>query len=469
MGTIVKFNVIRDAQTVCNIRSGVDMVIFRRNHAYSWYPGTILATQQKAFAFEAAGIYILEDNILEGFLSEYPFSGQPAIGEIGEQMMLRTGMMMIVGLVCVSGVVAGTTGFRDDGAGRYPSAVPPTVWSPDKGVVWKTALPDRSNASPILTKNRIFVCAEPATMVCLSVADGRILWQSTVSKRPDPPPKTHNVNGYTSATPCSDGKRVWAVFGQGVVACWDVSGKKLWSVTLEKPPHGWGGCVSPRLAGGMLIVQFNNMFGLDPATGAVRWKLKTAWGWGSPVVAKVGGRDILYTCKGSAVDAVSGKELIKGLVALEYNSPALVDGVLYYLQGNPQAYALPTKPEDKPPPLWTAAKIKGDRYYGTPLVHDGLVYAINRAKNLSVVDQKTGALIYEKKVDFLQGTVYPSPTLAGDLVFLSSERGQTVVIKPGREYSEVARNVLEIFRSTPVFSGTRMYIRGEKNMWCIGR
>ncbi len=91
------------------------------------------------------------------------------------------------------------------------------------------------------------------------------------------------------------------------------------------------------------------------------------------------------------------------------------------------------------------------------------------AKNLSVVDQKTGALIYEKKVDFLQGTVYPSPTLAGDLVFLSSERSQTVVIKPGREYSEVARNVLEIFRSNPVFSGTRMYIRGEKNMWCIGR
>ncbi len=36
--------------------------------------------------------------------------------ETGEQMMLRTGMMMTVGLVCVSRVMAGTTGFKDDGA-----------------------------------------------------------------------------------------------------------------------------------------------------------------------------------------------------------------------------------------------------------------------------------------------------------------------------------------------------------------
>ncbi len=84
------------------------------------------------------------------------------------------------------------------------------------------------------------------------------------------------------------------------------------------------------------------------------------------MVAKVDGHDILYTCKGSAVDAVSSKKLIKGLVALEYNSPALVDGVLYYLQGNPQAYALPTKPEDKATPALDSCENQGESLLQDP-------------------------------------------------------------------------------------------------------
>ena len=261
---------------------------------------------------------------------------------------------------------------------------------------------------------------------------------------------------------------MWTVFGQGVAACWNVSGKHVWTTSLETPPHEWGGCISPRLAGGVLVVQFNNLFGLDPETGVGKWKIKTPWGWGSPVVARIGKQDILYTCKGAAIDAASGKELPRqGLPALAYNSPCLVDGVLYYVQAQPQAFALPTKIEDLPRPLWTGINIANDRYYGTPLIHNGLVYAINAPGNLSVLDQATGALVYSQKFPF--DTAYPSPTLAGDYVFLSCEGGKTVVIKAGRQYEEVARNTLEKFRSSPVFSGTRMYIRGQKYLWCIGR
>jgi outer membrane protein assembly factor BamB len=360
-------------------------------------------------------------------------------------------------------------GFRGDGSGLYPKAKPVLEWSPTSNVVWKTALTNWSNASPILVGDRLFVCAEPATLICVSAETGAILWQDSLVDLPQPPPSTHAVNGYTSATPCSDGRRVWMVFGHGVVACWSVTGERLWTVTLEKPPHGWGGCVSPRLAGDTLVVQFNHLFGLDPVTGAERWKTKTPWGWGSPVVARIGKKDVLYTCKGVAFDPATGRELVKGLVALDYNSPSRVDGVLYYLQQKPQAYALPEKPEDQPRPLWSGVSITGDRYYATPLVHGGLVYAINQTHQLTVLDQTNGVVVYSKKVDFLNGTGYPSPALAGDYVFLSSENGQTVVLKAGREYEEVARNTLEGFRSSPVFAGTRMYIRGQKFLWCIGR
>ena len=381
---------------------------------------------------------------------------------------ITAGFLLAV-LFATSGRAVGDIGFRGEGSGLYPQATPPTTWSKDTGVLWKTSLTNWSNASPILVKKQIFICAEPATLISVDADTGKILWQSTIASLPEPPPKAHPDNGYTSATPCSDGNRIWAVFGQGLVACWDLSGKLLWSVHLENPPHNWGGCVSPRLAGGRLVVQFNHMFGLDPASGAIAWKLKTGWGWGSPVVAHLDGKDILYTCKGSAVDAATGTELYKGLTALDFNSPVLVDKVLYYLQQQPQAYALPANAEGKPQPLWTDITIAGERYYATPLVHGDLVYAINQSRNLSVLDRKTGALVYQKKIEFLKGTVYPSPTLAGNAIFLSSEGGQTVVIEPGREYREVSRNSLEKFRSSPIFFEHRMVVRGMTALWCIGQ
>ena len=376
-------------------------------------------------------------------------------------------LFMLLGAVN-AGSGAPPRGFRGDGAGLYPAATPPTTWSTTRNVLWKTPLTNWSNASPLLLGKRLFVCAEPATLICLDAGSGKILWQNTVPDLPATPPKAHDAAGYTSPTPCTDGKRIWSVFGQGMVACWDLAGTLKWSVPLEPPPHQWGGCISPRLAGGKVIVQFNHLFGLDPATGAKAWTLKTEWGWGSPVVASIGGKEILYTGKGVAVEASTGNELFKGLVRLEYNSPCLVDGVLYYLQQHPQAYALPAAASQAPRALWTNVTIMGDRYYASPLVFDGLVYAINQARILTVLAKSDGAVIYQQKVEPLKGTVYPSPTLAGRNVYLSSEGGQTVVIQAGREYRAVATNTLEAMRSCPVFEERRMYIRTLKNLWCIG-
>lgn len=70
-------------------------------------------------------------------------------------------------------------GWRNDGTGSFPDADPPTQWGPASNVVWKTKLPSWSNASPILVGDRLFVCAEPATLLCVSAADGRILWQGS--------------------------------------------------------------------------------------------------------------------------------------------------------------------------------------------------------------------------------------------------------------------------------------------------
>ena len=61
-----------------------------------------------------------------------------------------------------------------------------------------------------------------------------------------------------------------------------------------------------------------------------------------------------------------------------------------------------------------------------------------------------------------------SITLAGKHLYVSSDNGSTIVLEPGREYKELARNSLETFRSSLVFEGKRMYVRTTKGLWCIG-
>ena len=72
-------------------------------------------------------------------------------------------------------------GWRTDGTGRYADAQPPLTWSPTANVVWKTPMPGRSSATPVIADGRIFVCSEPTTLICVLLSDGKILWQRTNS------------------------------------------------------------------------------------------------------------------------------------------------------------------------------------------------------------------------------------------------------------------------------------------------
>ena len=59
-------------------------------------------------------------------------------------------------------------GWRSDGSGVFPGTTPPTRWSQTENVRWFTELPGRSNAQPIIVGDRVFLCAEPFTLLCLN-------------------------------------------------------------------------------------------------------------------------------------------------------------------------------------------------------------------------------------------------------------------------------------------------------------
>ena len=76
---------------------------------------------------------------------------------------------------------AGNVGWRMDGTGRFPGVTVPLHWDKAECVVWKTPTPKWSNASPILVGDRIFICAEPDSVLCLNKLTGEILWQHSNS------------------------------------------------------------------------------------------------------------------------------------------------------------------------------------------------------------------------------------------------------------------------------------------------
>ena len=444
----------------------------------------------------------------------------------------------ILSLCAITSVSAAeTAGWRTDGSGKYPTATPPTEWSATKNVIWSTPMPSKSNASPVLLGGNIYVCSEPATLLCINADDGKIVWQKTSTieeatkpedaekvklatetagelekahhemqrannqAKKDPtnadaqkkadeakakvaeltaklepvkgfaPPPAHGFNGYTSSTPLTDGKNVFVVFGSGVVACYDLKGTRVWIKKLENPRDNWGQSSSPALAGDKLLVHLTNLTALNAATGETAWTAKVLSRFGTPAIVKIGDTEAVLTPAGDTVRVSDGKVLASKVAFLTYSSPLVQDNIAYFIdETGGKALKLPEKIVNDtvtPEVVWTNAPVK-DRYYASSLLNDGLLYSITQKGDLSVFDAKTGVVVYEKKLDLGGGIYYPSITMAGKNLYVSSDNGTTVVLEPGREYKELFRNTLENFTASPVFDGKRMYIRGQTKLFCIG-
>ena len=283
-------------------------------------------------------------------------------------------------------------------------------------------------------------------------------------------PDAHGVNGHSTPTPVSDGQHVYVLAGNGVAAAYDMNGKRQWARLIERPKHGWGQSSSPVLIDDKLIVLINRLYALDKDTGEEIWQTASDQHWGSPVPMRIGEVDVIVTPGGDIIRAADGHALVRDLAKLEYSAPLVHDDVIYFMQGKPAAYRLPETVEGDsvtPDKLWPDLEIKGDRYYASPVYHDGIVYAIQLQSRLTAMDAATGQHLYEKKLDLGEGTIYPSLVVAGNVIFASSDNGTTIVIQPGREYVELGRNHLEPFRSSPVCVGDRLYVRTHGNLYCI--
>ena len=162
----------------------------------------------------------------------------------------------------------------------------------------------------------------------------------------------HQNTGYSTPTPVSDGRFVYAVYGTGVAACFDLDGGRRWVRQIGKPAATCGQVASPLLIGGKVIVHFAHptekppegkkfigaipgrvpcLTALDADTGGVVWQTTVGAGAGTPVPLLLGADYVLATPAGDIVRAADGKRLVSGSLVVQYNSPAVEGSTLYYV------------------------------------------------------------------------------------------------------------------------------------------
>ncbi len=293
-------------------------------------------------------------------------------------------------------------------------------------------------------------------------------------------PPAHDTNGYSSYTPVSDGKHVWACFGTAVVVCYDLEGKRVWHKRTDNPDHDWGGASSPTLVDGKLIIRFTDYVALDPATGKELWRTPSGGvSFNCPANFKLEGKHYLYTGRGELLRASDGKKLpsqdFKGTAKpwCFFNTPSVIGNRIYTAHGSEgdqgEAYALEI-PETAAAlekqglkTLWHQ-EINKNRYYSSPLVHEGIVYLISREYQMQALDAASGEEIYSEKIKGFSGTAYPSLTLAGNVIFVGAEDGNAAFVKPGRKYEEISRTKVDPYRSTPIFDGDWSYVRTHEKL-----
>ena len=122
-----------------------------------------------------------------------------------------------------------------DGQGHSDAKGIPIVWSEEKNITWKSAVPGQGYSSPVIAGNQIWLTSsqeggKSLHAVCLNKVTGKLMHDVEVLRAKDVGSK-HRLNGYASPTPVLDGERVFVHFGPRGTVCLDTAGRIVWKNT----------------------------------------------------------------------------------------------------------------------------------------------------------------------------------------------------------------------------------------------
>jgi len=403
-----------------------------------------------------------------------------------------------------------------DANGVSRSANPPTEWSEEKNIRWKTAIDGAGSSTPIIWDNKVFLLTaintgivDPAlakpedqpkrafgikfpnteykfVVLCLDRDTGKELWRQTATQR-IPHEGHHGDNNFASSSPTTDGQRLYCWFGSAGLYCYDLDGKKLWQRDLGKAHMGSSlgeGC-SPVVHDGKIVIvrdhqRQSTIEVLNAKTGKTHWKLdrEESNSWATPIVLEHSGRTQVIT---AASNRVRSYDLDDGTVIWECSgltgnvTPCpVIEGDTVVCMSGYKGYAVMALPLSAKGDISGSAAIvwkgnQGTPYVSSPVLYDGLLF-FNQSNQAiwSCLDSRTGDTVLERTRLPSISNIYSSPVAAAGRMYVMGRSGTTLVLKRSRTLQLIATNKLdEPVSSSPALAGRELFIRGNKSVYCI--
>lgn len=398
--------------------------------------------------------------------------------------------------------------------GVAPEGDPPLEWDEVDGtnIRWKTPIPGRGHSTPIIWGDRVFLTAaipvgpalppKPSTapgnhdnlpvthrqqFVALAIdrASGKIVWQVKL-REALPHEQGHQTASLASASPVTDGERLYVNFGSFGLYCLNFAGEVLWDADFGpmQSLHGHGEGSSPVLYGDTLVVNWDHegrsfVVALDKRTGRERWKIdrQEVTSWATPIVVEHAGRPQLIISGTSRIrgyDLASGKVLWEcgGLSANVVASPVSDGRMVYAGSSYDKRALLAIDLAGAKGDITGTVHVKWNRFRGTPyvpspLLYEGKLYYLTHYQGvLTRVDGVTG----EDEPGAIRlagiGNIYASPVAAAGRVYVTDLDGVTAVVSHAAVPRVLAINRLkEPVAASAAIAGRDLFLRGEKSLY----
>ena len=359
----------------------------------------------------------------------------------------------------------------------------PVKWNGATGenICWKTVIPLQGYNSPVIWGDKIFLSGANANkreIYCIDRLSGKIIWTANITNVPGSPtisPSVTDDTGHAAATLATDGRKVYAVFSNGDIVAYNMDGEKVWARNLGATGNHYGHSSSLMLLQNILIVQYDTktspkLMGLSTKNGSTIWSTprKVKVSWASPVVAYTGKQTEIFVTADPYVasyNPYSGKEnwridCIYGEVG---PSVAYADSIVFSV--NEYANLSAIKIGETPKILWENMDYLSD--VPSPIATKKYLFLATSYGVVVCYNAKTGEQYWEH--EFNNG-FYSSPMLVEGKIYLIDMGGIMHIFSASNKYVSIGTAQLgETTMTTPAFADGHIYIRGEKNLYCIGK
>lgn len=381
----------------------------------------------------------------------------------------------------------------------------PLHWSETNNIKWKTAIPYRGWATPVVLGGQVWLTTATEEghdffAIGVDAETGKIRFNEKLfhSDNPEPLGNGASMNCYATPSPAIEPGRVYVHFGSFGTACLDTAtGKTLWKREDLKCRHYRGPASSVVLFADLLILTFDGAdlqyhVALDKRTGKTVWKTDRSVAWNdenvpgqmardgdqrkahsTPLIVNAAGKPQMLSAGAKAAyayDPRNGRELWK----VQYSDwsvaprPLFDRGLAFMVTGltKTELWAVKTDGQGDVTDTKVVWKLKTHvGKYASPILVDGLIYTAAEESFVTCVEAATGQVVWSERIG---GKYAASPIYADGRLYFFSQDGTTTVLKPGRALEVSATNNLGSgFMASPAAAGRAFFLRSKTDLYRV--